>query len=89
MLVTYFVIIKRVLRNIHKKKRDDLTDDFIDDDDDDYDDDDDDFDVYGNNPDVIKVVKLEVQNKKYKKVKQHSPFITFANNPSTWFEGNI
>ena len=60
MLVTYFVIIKRVLRNIHTKKRDDLTDDFIDDDDDN--DDDDDVDGYGNDPNVINDVELEAKN---------------------------
>ena len=67
MLVKYFIIITIVLRKNHMKK----PDDFIDDDDDD--DDEDDYAVYGygNNPNVINDVELEVKNTQYTKAKQH------------------
>ena len=52
---------------IFKKESYEKPDDFFDeeDDDDDY------FDGYGNDPDVITYIELEMQNTQYKKAKQH------------------
>ena len=63
VLVTYFVIITRVLRNNHYEK----PDDFIYDDDDYYDA----VDGDGNNTDFITDVELEVQSTQYTKAKRH------------------
>ena len=67
MLVTFFVIIKRVF-----KKSYEISDDFIDYDNDDA------LVGDGNYPDIIDDIELEMQNKKYKiqKSKAAHPFIT-------------